>query len=430
MLVLCIASLIFLTLGGRKVLHDSRDFIPVYTGARCLLHGCNPYVPSQLEQQFLQAGGRTNEVPDWKACVPVYPPSAFLVLSPLALLPYPLVCPLWFLLNGCLFIASAGLVLFMSPRSHRWLATILVSLIVVKSGEMLQIGQPTVFATSLLVMGCYCFLRQRCLSLGVVLLMLSLAVKPQMGGLIVLYLVVRRIHWRYAVLAMAGACALLLAGGLILTMRPSSADWTSVLHANLSATEEPGGVNDPRPNHKPSLDLANLQVVTSAFSTNAREFNAGAYAVCLVFLAALVTAVLRTKTSPDVHLLSIGALAVLTLMPVYHRFYDARILLITVPAVVIVYRQRRLLGALMGALTVLIVNFLSVQSRTYAFLSHHAIGQFILQSKFLSILFLQQQNLELPVLFCLYIVAILLYSHSHRSGDGSGIFEGAALGVN
>jgi hypothetical protein len=117
-------------------------------------------------------------------------------------------------------------------------------------------------------------------------------------------------------------------------------------------------------------------------------------------------------------------------MPVYHRFYDARILLITVPAVVIVYRQRRLLGALMGALTVLIVNFLSVQSRTYAFLSHHAIGQFILQSKFLSILFLQQQNLELPVLFCLYIVAILLYSHSHRSGDGSGIFEGAALGVN
>lgn len=241
--------------------------------------------------------------------------------------------------------------------------------------------------------------------------MLSLAVKPQMGALIVLYLVVRKIHWRYAVLSMAGAFVLLLVAGLMLTMRPSSADWTSVLHANLSATEEPGGVNDPRPNHKSSLDLANLQVVTSAFSTNAREFNAVAYAVCLVFLTALVTAVLRTKTSPDVHLLSIGALSVLTLMPIYHRFYDARILLISVPAVVIVYQQRRLLGAFMGILTVFIVNFLSVQSRTYAFLSHHAIVQFVLQSKFLSILFLQQQNLELPVLFCLYVVAILLCSH-------------------
>jgi hypothetical protein len=395
-----------------------------------MLHGCNPYVPSQLEQQYLQAGGRANEVPNWNLCVPVYPPSAFLVLSPLALLRYPLACPLWFLLNGCLFITSAGLVLSLCPRSHRWLATILVSFILVKSGVLLQVGQPATFSISLLVIGSYCFLRHRCLPLGVFLLMLSLAVKPQMGGLIVLYLLVRKIHWRYSAIAMAGALTLLLAAGLILRMHPSSADWTSALHANISATEEPGSVNDPRPNYKYFVDFVNLQAVTSVFSTDAREFNAAAYFIFLLFLTMLVTANLRTNASPDLHLLSIGALAVLTLMPIYHRYYDTRILLITIPAIVIVYQKSRLLGAFIGTLTVLMVNFLQIQNRLLPFLLHHAMGQIILQNKFLFILFMQWQNLELPALFFLYIVAILLYSHSHRSGDGNCISTSAAIGVN
>jgi hypothetical protein len=404
LLVLFIAALIFISLGSRYAFHSSIDFVPVYTGARCLLHGCNPYNSTQLEQQYDQAGGRADEMPPWNQVIAVYPPSTFLALSPLALLRFPVARVLWFLLNSCLFMTSAGLILSMCPRSHRWLATALVSLILASSGILLELGNPAIFAISLLIIGSYLFLRGRFLPLGAFLLMLSLAVKPQMGGLIVLYLLVRGIHRRYAAAALAGALALLLSAGLILGMHPRSADWTSDLSANISATVAVGGINDPRPANEISVCYMNLQTITSVFFADAREFNAAAYAVFLALFAVWIVSVLRTKAGPEMHSLSIAALAVLSLTPVYHRFYDTRILLITIPAALIVYLKRRLLGAFIIALTVLAI--ISVQSRVQTFLLHHALWQSVLQNKFLFILLLRQQNLELPLLFCLYMVAI------------------------
>ena len=94
----------------------------------------------------------------------------------------------------------------------------------------------------------------------------------------------------------------------------------------------------------------------------------------------------------------------LTLTPVYHRFYDTRLLLLSVPAVLIVFQKRRLLGALIAVLTVLAI--ISVQYRVQIFLLQHAKWQSILPNKFLFILLLRQQNLELLILYCLYLVAI------------------------
>jgi MFS family permease len=269
---------------------------------------------------------------------------------------------------------------------------------------LLALGNPAIFAISLLVIGSYFFLRGRFLSLGAILLMLSIAVKPTIGGLIVLSLLVRKIHWRYAAAALAGALALLLCAGLILKMHPRSADWSSTLRTNISTTEEPGGVNDYRPADQEGFYFINLQAVTSVFFTDAREFNAAAYAVFLVLLAVWITVILRTKAGSEMDLLSVAALAALSLTPVYHRTYDVRLLLITIPAVVIVYQKRRLLGAFICALT--LVAMISVQSRVQVFLLHHAMWQSVLQNKFLFVLLLRQQNLELPILFCLYMVAM------------------------
>ncbi len=334
----------------------------------------------------------------------MYPPSTFLTLSPLTLFRFPVARVLWSLLNGLLYVISAGLVLSMCPLSHRWLGTILVSLILISSKIQFEVGNPVTFAISLLVIGSYFILRARLLPLGAFLLMLSLAVKPTIGCLIVLSLLVYRIHRRYALAAVAGALALLLSAGLILSLHPLSADWTSSLRTNISASLEAGAVNDFRPANQESFYFINLQAITSVFFTDAREYNAIAYAVFLALLAMWITAILRTKASPEMHLLSIAALAALSLTPVYHRFYDTRMLLITIPAVVIVYQKRRLLGAFIGALTLLAV--ISVQSRVQVFLLHHAMWQSVLQNKFLFILLLRQQNLALPILFCLYMVAI------------------------
>jgi hypothetical protein len=93
------------------------------------------------------------------------------------------------------------------------------------------------------------------------------------------------------------------------------------------------------------------------------------------------------------------------LTPVYHRFYDTRLLLLTIPAVLIVFQKRRLLGALIAVLTILAV--ISVQYRVQVFLLQHAQWQRVVQNKLLLIVLLRQQNLELLALFFLYLLAIV-----------------------
>jgi hypothetical protein len=404
LLILCISAMVLFAVGGARVIRSSNDFVPVYTGARCLLHGCNPYDTSQLEQQFFQAGGHPVELPSWEIDVPVYPPSTFLVLSPLALLRFPVARVLWFLLNGCLFVTSAGLMLSICPRQHRWLATTLVSFVVVTAGILLVLGQPAVFAISLVVIGSYLFLRGRHLPLGALLFLLSLAVKPQIGGLIVLYFLAQRIHWRHAAVALAGAGLLLLSASLLLERHPRSAGWASTLRANLSATLSPGGSADPRPENQQAIGDVNLQPLTSIFFAGAGRFNAAAYAVFLALLVAGMAAVWRANRAPEIHFVALGALSILSLTPVYHRFYDTRLLLLSVPAVAIVFQRRRVLGALIAVLTVLAI--ISVQYRVQTILLQQAKWQNLLPNKFLFILLLRQQNLALLILFCLYLFAI------------------------
>ncbi len=405
LLVLGIAAIVFFAVGAGRAFRASNDLVPVYTGARCLLHGCNPYDTKQLEQQFFEGGGRPDELPSWDIDVPVYPPSTFLVLSPLALLQFPAARLLWFLMNGCLLVIAAGLILALCPGPQRWLATALVSFILATSGILLVLGQPATFAISLMIIGSYLFFRAWFLPLGTLLFVLSLAVKPQIGGLIVLYFLAQRIHWRYAAVALTGALALLLSAGLILRLHPRSADWTSTLRANLSATLSPGGSADPRPANIEAVGDTNLQTLASIFFTDARMFNAVAYSIFGMLLAALIMAVLRANPGPDLHLFALAAVSVLSLLPVYHRFYDTRLLLLTIPAILIVFQKRRLLGALIAVLTILAV--ISVQYRVQVFLWQHAQWQRVVQNKILLILLLRQQNLELLTLFCLYLVAIV-----------------------
>jgi hypothetical protein len=413
LLILCIASVVLFAIGGARVFHASNDFVPVYAGARCLLHGCNPYDPSQLEPEFFQAGGKPSDLPSWQIDVPVYPPSTFLVLSPLALLRFPVARLLWFLLNGCLFVTAAGLILSICPRSHRWLSTTLVSFFLVTAGILLVLGQPAVFAISLVIIGSCLFLRGDLVPLGAFLFLLSLALKPQIGGFLVVYFLVQRIYWRYAASALAGAAVLLLCAGLILGHHPHSAGWASTLRANLSATLSPGGSADPRPANRQAIGDENLQALTSIFVTRAGQFNAAAYAIFLGLFGAGIVGVLRANRGPELHLVALGALSILTLTPVYHRFYDTRLLLLSIPAVVIVFQKRRVLGAVIAVLTVL--TTISAQYRVQIFLMQQGKWQNVLGNKFLFILLLRQQNLILLTLFFLYLAAIFSVRFSNAA---------------
>jgi hypothetical protein len=402
--VLGLSALVFFVSSMSRFRHASNDFVPVYTGARCLLHGCNPYQPSQLEQEFFAGAGKPGEIPSWEIDMPVYPPSTFLALVPLGLLKFPTARWVWYLLNGSLFVLAAAAIFSLCPQAYRWPAALLISFLVGSAGILLVLGQPGTFAISVSILGICLFLRGRLLWLATAFLLAGLAVKPQIGGFLVLYLFVRGIHRRYAAFALLGAGALLVCGGLILRHAPQSADWKTTLQNNLTSTLSPGGSADPRPGNTQAIGDINLQSLSSIFFPTPGAFNAVAYLCFVGLLGAGVGAVVRAPLSLETNLVALAALSVLSLLPVYHRFYDTRLLLLSVPGAMMVLHRRRTLGVVILVLTVL--SSISLQYRLQINFLQKGQWQNVVANKFLLIALLRQQNLELLLLYVLYVTAI------------------------
>lgn len=413
-IVIAISACWLLFAGCREAPHDMRDFLPVYAGARCLLHGCNPYDTAQLDAQYFESGGSASYRPRWYQTPPVYPPSAFLVLSPLALLRIPVVLRLWSALNALLLIACVVFVRSIVPPSSRWLVTILGSCYLVSylTTFFVGTGQPGAFAISLLIIGTLFYLRGRYMPLATVLLMLSLAVKPQMGLMIVLYFVFSRIYSRQAVCAITGSIVILLIGGLILKSRPVSAQWTSALRTQIADSEKPGEVNDPRPAVKSSIAFVNLQAITSVFVDEKKVYDALTYVIFLAGMVAWIAAIARSHSGSSGHWLALATLAALSLLPVYHRDYDTRMLILALPAVAIIFRQRRILGSIVIALTLLHIFSFPIQRRSLRALQilaeHHITAHIVPQNKLLFLLSLRQESLEVLVLAGCFLAAMFM----------------------
>jgi hypothetical protein len=403
--ILAVAALIFLVSGGQKAIHGSIDFVPVYTGASCMIHGCDPYKTDQLEKQYLDHGGRVKEQAPWITTeVVTYPPSTLLALSPLALFSFPAARIIWLVQNGALFITAVVLALRLCPDKHRWLATVLAAALLAASGQMLALGQTTPFAVALLAIGTYLFLRGRYLTPATVLLALTLAVKPQIGGFVVLFLLLRGVRRGHAGAAMAAALVLMVAGGSILKSRPASADWVAELRSNVINAQTGGEANDPGPDYPRSIGSLQLQSITSVFLADPQWYDAAAYVISAIFLAIVAVGVARSRPGLENHLLAVGTLAVVTLFPVYHRFYDSRLLILALPAALLVFRERRVLGATLCALTVLAT--FSIQYRTQDYLLKHGMWQAVRDNKLLFVLLLREQTLLLLLVACLLILAL------------------------
>ena len=413
-LVFLASVFIFFAFGGYKALHASEDFSPVYGGARCLLHGCNPYDSDQWGNSYLQGGGPIKFLPPFTMETAIYPPSTLLVLSPFALFDFSTARVLWFLLNGSLYIVAVRCALSSRQPSQGWVSTILGSLFLITSGELLATGNPSFFSIPLIVIGSCLFLRGRYLVLASFLLILGLAVKPQLGGLIVLYLFTRNIYRRYAFLSMVGALVFLLLGGVTLSSHPQSRNWLPNMRENVSSSLGAGHVTDPRPENKIAIGDVNIQTLTSVFFEDAKTYDAVAFGICAVLLILFVIMAakwMRFDSTLDHHALAV--LSVLTLLPVYHRHYDTRLLLLMIPGIAIIFHKRRIMGAIIAAVTVL--STICIQCRVQMLAQSHIVLLEMLKNKIFFVLLLRQQNLALILLFCLYLTAVFMI----RSSDSA-----------
>jgi hypothetical protein len=107
------------------------------------------------------------------------------------------------------------------------------------------------------------------------------------------------------------------------------------LQSNLSTTALPGGVNGVGPE---SLSfnflgsILSLQTVFALFRDQPRFYNLLTYSICGAMLATWAVCTQKSEWSHERAWFALAAIAPVTMLITYHRPYDAKLLLLCVPA--------------------------------------------------------------------------------------------------
>jgi hypothetical protein len=324
--------------------HMMHDFVAPYSGARCLLLGCDSYDPEQVHRTFLDAGGQSNDTAEqWNYTPPVYPPSTLIELLPFAFLNYHAARVVWFLLSAVAFIASFLLwAEFVAPAYRPWMA-LLGALLRASYGAAFatEAGQTSFIAVGLAVIALWCFIRGRYTLAGCICLGLGMGLKPQLAGIVFLYLILRPVFRRVAVKSAIVALALLVIGGVWLSVSAPSRHWRTELSEQITISQQPGAVNDPSTANEFSPDMVNAQATWALVTPNPSTYNLLSY---LLFAALAIPFAIRTWRGAETNagmFGALGAIACIGLLPIYHRVYDLLILVVAFPSLICFFAQRR-----------------------------------------------------------------------------------------
>jgi hypothetical protein len=321
------------------------DFSTVYFASRCAIHRLSPYDKADFLQELKRDGvnlGSGSGVPEGELhnfirCV--YLPTALFVLVPLAVLPW-LVAQNVILLLTAGFLVLAGLLAWdLASDFAPALSGVLACFAVANCMLLLLLGNLAGIATSFCIVGAWCFLKERFEAAGILLVALSLVIKPHDAGFVWLYFLLaggrgrKRALQTLALTAVIGICALVW-------MAPAAPHWMPELRSNIAAFTGSGGYDDPGPSgptFKTVYPDTSLQAPISIFRDEPSFYNAMAYLIGGGLILTWGIAVLRKRPSRQGALLALGAISILTLLPVYHRTYDTKLLLMMIPGCAILW---------------------------------------------------------------------------------------------
>lgn len=322
------------------------DFGAVYYPARCASEHKDAYDPEVVLQRFEADGWKlppqrgSAKTSVWLiVAAPIYPPTTLFVVAPLTMLRWPVAVAVWTrLMEGLL--ALAALLAWDLAADAPLLAGGMTCFMLLNCFIMLVVGNPAGIVIPLCVAAAWCFVKQRWEAAGVVMLGLALVMKPQDAGLVWLYFLLAGGAGRKRALQTLAVVGV-LAGCAAIWIAPSSPHWPSELRSNLTLLSVRGGLADPGPTGATSKnfsEVVSLQNAVSDFKDDPRVYNPVSYAIGGGLILVWMVAVLRKRAAPDGQLLALAAISILTLLPVYHRPYDAKLLLLTIPACALVWR--------------------------------------------------------------------------------------------
>lgn len=338
--VLLLGSCISLLWGvalQRSIPGGMMGFPGIYYGTRCLLHNCDPYNAAQL-QRFDEAEGYpyASGSPERRQAVSLYVnlPGTFLLVAPFALLPPWPAQALWAVLVVGSFLLAAYLMWSIAVDYSPPVALLLGFLLLSNCEIVFAGGNTAGIVVSFSIIAAWCFLNSRFVVAGVVCLAIALAMKPHDAGLIWLYFLLAGGANRKRALQVSAVAAGLVAAA-VLWVTLVAPHWIGEFQTNLATISAPGGINEPGPYSigvsTPDM-IIDLQTVISVFASDPGIYNLVTYLICGAVLLVWAIAVFRSRFTPQRAWFALVAVAALSMLVTYHRSYDAKLLLLSVPA--------------------------------------------------------------------------------------------------
>jgi hypothetical protein len=331
---------------GQSAQGGTLDFQAVYYGTRCLIEHHNPYKVAELESVYKADGGeRPTETLKHRQTVTLYVnlPTTFLFVAPLAMLPFWAAQAIWLLFLTGFFLLAAILMWRLGESYSPGVTVFLICILLVESELTFATGNTAGIVVGLCLLAVWCFLREQFVTVGVLCLAASLAIKPHDAGLVWLYfLLVGGVYRKRALQALAITVVLSVSG--LLWVTHVAPNWIADWSANMATISGPNGLNNPGPSSVTGNTagmVIDLQAAIAVFRNDPHIYNAISYAVCGVMLLVWGVTTLRSRFSPERALFALAAIVPLTMLITYHRPYDAKLLLLTIPACAMVWAEGR-----------------------------------------------------------------------------------------
>lgn len=329
---------------GRSIPGGTNDLQVIYYGAGCLMQHGDPYRLDQLRAFY---AAKDKRLPPGSIERPqavtwyIYLPPTFLIGAPLAMLPWTVAEAVWIAFLAGAIALAALLMINEAAHSAPRTALVLACLVLMNCEIGFALGNAAVLVVSLSTIAAWCFLRERFVGFGIVALALALALKPHDAVLVWLYFVIagganrKRAMQSMAITAIAGLVA-------VVWVTQVAPHWLQEWNANVSALTVRGGLSDPglsAEKGRSAGEVIDLQASLSVIKDDPRFYDPVSHVICgSIFLVWFVKTI-RGRLSQVVAWHSFAVLVPLTLLATYHRPYDAKLLLLTIPPCAMLVRE-------------------------------------------------------------------------------------------
>jgi hypothetical protein len=322
------------------------DFLSPYIQANAWAHGKDPYSSQSLISQwppaiprppFVDSEAAAGKLERKRGIPSPYPLTTLVIISLLTVLPWRAALLLWSFTSTSAVILAALALLDMCEcrleriRSQIFLATVL-ALAPVHTG--LATANPAMLAVSLVIGACWA-LRKRRPKMAALLLAVAICLKPTVAGGLLLYFAIRRrwvtVLWTCGVTAIAG-----LVG--VVRMFVAGTAWLPSYLENSRRMFAAGSVDDFTRTVALRFNMVNSQVFFGGIFSNPSTISWLSRFLGVALLGCWILLCFRRKTSTG--LLEVSAVSVLSLVAVYHRFYDAALLIFPLAWMVLVATRR------------------------------------------------------------------------------------------